>query len=448
MIGMSIRVTARRPRLETLKCYSKRFKSSGGGGRSRSKARRVPIRSAPRNKSRAYFHMSMKSVQRSKGQSITASAAYGRGEPIRDERTGQTFNWSRTERVEHNGAVLPAGPSGTRKELSSKEVHATWNAVEQANKRKDARLAYTIDCELPKALNKAAKIEIAKQYATEIADRYGVFVDFSVHQGGEPTDPKHPDRNRKYRDVSMIDSGDKMHVHYRISASAFSHDGNMGKKVYSLDQSYCKKNRIPTSSEVLRPLWAKTVNQMLANYGFEDRIDHRSLKAQGIDRIAQVHIGYGIRKEENKKTNEAIEELNKAQYELAKIEMQERLSKISRTETQKLRERKIESKKPEKEKTLKEQYAELRQEVLTGGMTPIIGKRMERIIDQVENHFATHPLPTRATAEYLGYVAIGNRGPESGYINDRKLIRQAAAQVEKAPPKPTKDRSRDAEREW
>ena len=37
--------------------------------------------------------------------------------------------------------------------------------------------------------------------------------------------------------------------------------------------------------------WAAVANQHLAKGGYKDRIDHRSLKEQGIDRIPQIHVG-------------------------------------------------------------------------------------------------------------------------------------------------------------
>ncbi len=56
-----------------------------------------------------------------------------------------------------------------------------------------------------------------------------------------------------------------------------------------------KKDRGLNSTEQLeawREQWANLVNRHLERHGHEERVDHRSLEAQGIEREATVHLGY------------------------------------------------------------------------------------------------------------------------------------------------------------
>ncbi|WP_249519024.1 MobA/MobL family protein, partial [Escherichia coli] len=41
----------------------------------------------------------------------------------------------------------------------------------------------------------------------------------------------------------------------------------------------------------LRSRWADVQNEHLARHGHESRVDHRSLKEQGIKRTPEVHLG-------------------------------------------------------------------------------------------------------------------------------------------------------------
>jgi ATP-dependent exoDNAse (exonuclease V) alpha subunit len=55
-----------------------------------------------------------------------------------------------------------------------------------------------------------------------------------------------------------------------------------------------KKNREWNKPEVLqkwREEWATYANRALERAGIANRIDHRSLEAQGIERLPQVHLG-------------------------------------------------------------------------------------------------------------------------------------------------------------
>ena len=80
--------------------------------------------------------------------------------------------------------------------------------------------------------------------------------------------------------------------------------------------------------EQTREEWAKEVNQALEREGYDLSIDHRSLEAQGIDRVPQLHLGYALAMEERGLETERgdrfqeIEQLNKG-YELERSQQLE-----------------------------------------------------------------------------------------------------------------------------
>ena len=83
----------------------------------------------------AIFHFSAKVIGRSSGRSAVAAAAYRAGEQLHDERIDRTHDFTNKAGVLHSEVMLPKGAPeafGDRATL--------WNAVEAAEKRKDAQL--------------------------------------------------------------------------------------------------------------------------------------------------------------------------------------------------------------------------------------------------------------------------------------------------------------------
>ncbi len=57
----------------------------------------------------ATFRLEAKIIGRSQGRSATASAAYRSGERVKDDRTGEVFDYSRMRGVRHSEIIAPAG---------------------------------------------------------------------------------------------------------------------------------------------------------------------------------------------------------------------------------------------------------------------------------------------------------------------------------------------------
>ncbi len=89
-----------------------------------------------------------------------------------------------------------------------------------------------------------------------------------------------------------VDGDDRnFHAHILMTACAVAKDGVLGKKAEGLDPIACRLSKLPDSVSWLRPHWADLVNAALEGAGRQERVDHRSHKARGIDRVPTVHIG-------------------------------------------------------------------------------------------------------------------------------------------------------------
>lgn len=211
----------------------------------------------------AIYHFSAKTISRAEGRSSIAAASYRSAERIVNECTGEIHDYTRKGGVVGGGVVLPGGGTLTRSEL--------WNKVEAKHKRGDAVLAREFELALPYELNDQQRLQLVATYARDLADQYRVAVDFNLHS---------PDKGLNH------------HAHVMLSACVCETDGSMGKKAVELDPIHCKRAGILNPMQTQRERWQELCNAALEQAGSAERIDHRSLEAQGItDRLPGVHLG-------------------------------------------------------------------------------------------------------------------------------------------------------------
>ena len=97
----------------------------------------------------AIFHCTIKLVQRSKGKSVIAAAAYRSGTKLVNEWDGMTHDYTRKGGVVHAEIMLPAHAPP---EFQDRAI--LWNSVEQIEKSKDSQLAREVEVALPYAFEK------------------------------------------------------------------------------------------------------------------------------------------------------------------------------------------------------------------------------------------------------------------------------------------------------
>lgn len=211
----------------------------------------------------AIFHLSVKPISRSAGRSSTAAAAYRAGEKIIDERTGEIHDYTKKKGVESADIVLPDGAP----EWATNRAQL-WNAAELAEKRKDACVAREYEVALPAELSAQERRKLALDFAKDMANREGCAVDVAIHAPGRDGD------NRNH------------HAHILRTTRKVEADG-LGAKLDTEQAGRKRKNDL----EEVRERWASFSNVALARAGVAERIDHRTLQAQGIDRAPTQHLG-------------------------------------------------------------------------------------------------------------------------------------------------------------
>jgi len=220
----------------------------------------------------AIYHLSMKPVSRASGRSAVASMAYRAGEKLTNERDGITHDYTAKQGVEHAEIVLPEGVNAEW----ARDRSDLWNAAEFAEKRKDARVAREFEIALPHELSAEQRLEATREFAQELADRYGAAVDFAIHAPHEASDV----RNH--------------HAHVMMTTRQVTEDG-LGDKTYlERENKWLLAHDLPTTDMQLRDLrqrWEGIANERLAMAGLDIRIDHRSHMERGLEIAPTEHMG-------------------------------------------------------------------------------------------------------------------------------------------------------------
>ena len=209
----------------------------------------------------AIFHLQVNTVSRSAGRSATAAAAYRSAEKIVDERTGEIHDYTRKGGVEASALFAPAGApewAADRAQL--------WNAAEGAENRKNSTVAREFVLALPAELSADARQALAYDFARALVERHGVAVDACIHAPGKEGD----ERNH--------------HCHILMTTRRMTPKG-LAEKTRELD------NQRSGEVDHWRKEWAAMANRALERAGRAERIDHRTLEAQGIERQPTVHNG-------------------------------------------------------------------------------------------------------------------------------------------------------------
>jgi ATP-dependent exoDNAse (exonuclease V) alpha subunit len=226
----------------------------------------------------AIYHLSVKPVSRAGGRSATAAAAYRAGELVHDHTSGEVFDYTRKRGIEHTEIVLPT--EAARRDINwARDREALWNAAEAAENRSNSRVAREYELALPHELNREQRVELVRAFSKDVADRYGVGVDFAIHAPHWSGDERnhHAHVLTTTRTIEAGGLGDKSEIEWS--------DGNRRKAGLG-----------PAKEEitVVRARWETLTNEYLQAHGIEARIDHRSLEAQGIEREPQSHLGPAV----------------------------------------------------------------------------------------------------------------------------------------------------------
>ena len=255
----------------------------------------------------AQYHFHASILKRSEGHSVVASAAYRAGERLYDSRIGYAFDYRRRSGILHTEIMAPDNTPDWMLDRFQ-----LWNGVEKAEERKDSQLARSIDISLMCELTFDQNLDLLRDFVKKTWIDQGMLADIAIHAPGRDSD----ERN--------------VHAHILLTMRVITADGFGNKQREWNDRKDFKQ---------WRKAWADFANAALERGGFAERIDHRSLVEQGLDREPTIHVGpsgkqiehrgkNSDRAQKNRDIEAANDNMADLKKELAGIE--ERLAELKR----------------------------------------------------------------------------------------------------------------------
>ncbi|AUW46188.1 Ti-type conjugative transfer relaxase TraA [Rhizobium leguminosarum] len=230
-------------------------------------------------------------ISRGAGRSIVSAAAYRHRTRMMDEQAGTSFSYrgGASELVHEELALPDQMPTWLRTAIDGRSVagasEALWNAVDAFEKRADAQLARELIIALPEELTRAENIALVREFVRDNLTSNGMVADWVYHdRDGNPhihlMTTLRPLTEEGFGQKKVAVTGDD-----GAPLRVVTPDRPKGRIVYRLwagDKETMKAWKIA---------WAETANRHLALAGHEIRLDGRSYAEQGLDGIAQTHLG-------------------------------------------------------------------------------------------------------------------------------------------------------------
>ena len=308
----------------------------------------------------AIYHLEAKVISRGVGRSAVAAAAYMSCSRIYNDYDGVQHDYTKKQGLVYEQVLLPPQAPPEWKDRS-----VLWNAVEEAEKSKDSRLAREFVVSLPVELSREQNISLISEYVKDNFVADGMCADFCIHD----TDGHNPhahimltvrplDKNGKWQSktekeylcvkngeergftsaefkTAQADGWEKQYQYFvgkkKVYMPPSQAEGLERVSKYPKSTRYGRQNPITerwNSEEQLqiwRKNWADISNKYLEIAKSESRIDHRSHKARGIDEQPTIYEGISARIIEKKggvsercELNRQIKEDNRILLEIKK----------------------------------------------------------------------------------------------------------------------------------
>lgn len=264
---------------------------------------RLPRRRRSLSSRGAIYHLHARTGSRSKGQSARAAAAY----------IQRTAEYRRDQ-----GDELLYTESGHMPAWAAADPTTYWDAAD-LYERANGRLFKRVEVALPLALTEAEQRELAVGFAHHLTDGEHLPYTLAVHAG----------------------NGTNPHCHLLISERTNDGLERAPEQWFRRYNAAAPERGGARKTEALKPkawleearaAWAAQTNQALERAGHAIRIDHRSLEAQGVERLPGVHLGPDVQAMEARgvETARGAEQSRRAQVNAALAQEQAELAALER----------------------------------------------------------------------------------------------------------------------
>ena len=285
----------------------------------------------------AIYHLEAKVVSRGAGRSAVAASAYLSCSRLYNDYDGIQHDYTKKQGLVWQEVFLPEyAPQ------EWKDREQLWNAVEEVETAKDSRLAREFVVALPIELNREEQIELLQDFIREQFVSDGMCADAAIHDTDghnphahilltvRPLDERGKWQYKTEKEYLCMKNGEERgftaaefkaaqtdgwekQYQYKVgkkkvymTPSAAEVQGLVRADKHPKSTRYGRQNPISerwNSEEQLvlwRAAWADVSNRYLERAGREERIDHRSNAARGLDEIPTIHEGVAAQALERK----------------------------------------------------------------------------------------------------------------------------------------------------
>ena len=285
----------------------------------------------------AIYHLEAKVVSRGAGRSAVAASAYLSCSRLYNDYDGIQHDYTKKQGLVWQKVFLP---EYAPQEWQDREK--LWNAVEEVETAKDSRLAREFVVALPIELSREEQIELLQEFIQEQFVADGMCADAAIHNTDghnphahilltvRPLDGQGHWQYKTEKEYLCMKNGEERgftaaefkaaqadgwekQYSYKVgkkkvymTPSAAEAQGLVRADKHPKSTRYGRQNPISehwNSEEQLvtwRAVWADVSNRCLERAGHEERIDHRSNAARGLDEQPTIHEGVTARALERK----------------------------------------------------------------------------------------------------------------------------------------------------
>jgi ATP-dependent exoDNAse (exonuclease V) alpha subunit len=224
-------------------------------------------------------------IGRSQGGSPVKALAYISGTQLKDERTGEIWDF-KDKSVQEVQILLPENAPMWAKDLQKlvnedpeKGLQFLSDMANRAEKRNDAQVYREVEFSLPRELTYEQNKALATEYVEDQFCSLGMLAVQSFHtEKDEKTGELNPHCHTFFLTRELTDMD---------SSNGLSEKKNRGWNERE-------------AHEVWREQWAQYASFHLKMHGHDINLDHRSYKDQGLDIEPQVKLGKGVKEQEKR----------------------------------------------------------------------------------------------------------------------------------------------------
>ena len=283
------------------------------------------------------YHLEAKVISRGTGRSAVAASAYMSCSKILNDYDGVQHDYTRKQGLVWEQVFLPENAPTEWKDRAN-----LWNAVEEAEKTKDSRLAREFVAALPIELNESERIALLTEFIQSNFVTEGMCADVAIHDTDghnphahimltvRPLDERGKWQYKTEKEYLCVKGGEER----GFTAAEFQQAHSDGwekqyqykagkKKVYlpsseAAKSGYERLSKYPKATKfgrqnpiaarwnseeqlvLWREAWANAVNRSLEQNEIAERIDHRSHAERGLIEQPTIHEGVIARALEKK----------------------------------------------------------------------------------------------------------------------------------------------------